>query len=174
MTRRRPRALQCEIERKDLFYEGVTVRPVETDLHIQSILLANGGEWFSEEDGRIIVRVTRPLFDAIPHIDLPLGDTPDAEDLWEEFAATEYAEHAIYAAVGLVTGLVKIGYTSCLSERMRRYSTESAEPMTAYTMPGTPDVEKILHRHFAEIKCPHRREWFYPHPSLLSYVLLMI
>lgn len=64
-----------------------------------------------------------------------------------------------------IDGKIKIGYTTDIVQRMRQYPPGS--PL-AGVHPGTPELEKRLHRQFAG-SLAQGREWFNPTPDLLEH-----
>lgn len=173
MSPRPATIVQADIER--IYFGSIFVEPV--DAPCQAIVLQDD-KWIAFNDhGRGVVRVTRPLFDKIPKVHIAQDSAPDPDDLWADaLDAHELGpanSESVYAGIGMRTGLVKIGYSSNLDGRRRVYYTESAEPIDFFYMPGGRDVESALHRHFAALRVNKNREWFYPHPSLLAYMMQM-
>ncbi len=58
-----------------------------------------------------------------------------------------------------VGALVKIGYTTNLAERLKRYPPDST--LLAWRLQGTRDVEAEVHARLAS-SLAHGREWFHP------------
>jgi hypothetical protein len=57
------------------------------------------------------------------------------------------------------SGFAKIGFTTCLEQRLRSLRTAShVEPVVHAVIPGTRSLERELHRRFASAR--HNREWF--------------
>lgn len=61
---------------------------------------------------------------------------------------------------------IKIGYTADVPQRMKHYPP-SAELLAVH--PGTPDLEKQMHRDFRPY-LDRGREWFDPGPQLLAHI----
>lgn len=66
----------------------------------------------------------------------------------------------------LVDGLVKIGQTKDIGQRLRAYPPSSH---LLATEPGDITLERLRHEQFAE-HLKHGREWFTPGPSLRAHV----
>lgn len=62
--------------------------------------------------------------------------------------------------------MMKIGYATDVSKRMRAYPP-NAELLAAH--PGTKDVEKFMHRRFAEFR-ERGREWFTLAPEIMEHI----
>lgn len=65
---------------------------------------------------------------------------------------------------------IKIGYAADVTARMRDYPP-NAELLAVH--PGTPDMEKAMHRQFNAF-LQQGREWFSPGPSLLEHIAAVV
>lgn len=63
-------------------------------------------------------------------------------------------------------GLIKIGWTSNLNDRMRKYHPDDR---LLAVMPGTRKDERRIHRRFAHL-LTHGREWFPLAPQITEYI----
>jgi len=88
--------------------------------------------------------------------------------LTQEEAAREPAKEGyVYFLDG--GEMIKIGFTRSLETRMKKMKTDVPSGVTFLHMePGTFKSEKIVHRHFAELRV--RGEWFRKSPELLDYI----
>lgn len=66
----------------------------------------------------------------------------------------------------LVGGLLKIGWTGSLNERMRGYPPDA---QLLATEPGSKETERERHQQFRKYLSA-RREWFTPGPELRAYI----
>lgn len=121
-----------------------------------------------EDENDVFVRVSGELFDAIPDIHLDLNNLPDPEDLFwdQEIESSECCYFAIAANIGAI----KIGFTSDLGRRQSALRTSCPDDLIFYYVPGDMRLERLFHEFFKPIRT--RREWYLPHPSLITYILM--
>ena len=115
--------------------------------------------------------VSRDIFDAINKVEIDLESLPDSYEAWDFMGARNKweitnIEAVVYFALGMRSGLIKIGFTTNLYMRKANLKTAATEPLTYFRMPGSKRLEKAYHRRFSAVRCHH--EWFYPHPALFS------
>lgn len=68
---------------------------------------------------------------------------------------------------------VKIGYTSNLKARYKKYVTENPNPVRLLgSIKGGMDIEKKLHKRFGEFK--HNREWFHLNDTVRAMIIIAI
>lgn len=155
-------------------YEGITIVSATINQGAR-IILHNGGTIFKydEESGQVVVTIAVELYEAIPRIDLLIGELPDPDDIYDNLIDLEDGSPfrgTCYFGISSSTGLIKIGYSIDFNNRKRCYKTHSPEPLNFYAMPGNRPLESRFHRFFKPIR--HHGEWYYPHPALLDYILL--
>lgn len=64
---------------------------------------------------------------------------------------------------------IKIGFSRSMEARLKKMSTDApGELRLLHIEPGTFKTEKIIHRHFAELR--QHGEWFRRAPPLLQYI----
>lgn len=78
---------------------------------------------------------------------------------------------AVYVAEGLDSGLLKIGSTGCVPERMKALAN-AVEPVALLASMAAPlAMEAELHERFSALRDPsRRREWFRDDGSILAFV----
>jgi hypothetical protein len=74
-----------------------------------------------------------------------------------------------YADIG--NGLIKIGFTTDLAQRVRGLRLDPSAILVAE--PGPPQLERIRHRQFAAARAHSRREDFERTPELLGHIQLL-
>lgn len=76
------------------------------------------------------------------------------------YGATENSTDPVVYVISIGSlEFVKIGFTTCLEQRLRSLRTAShVEPVTHLAIPGTRSLERELHKRFASAR--HNREWF--------------
>lgn len=64
---------------------------------------------------------------------------------------------------------IKIGFTRSMKARLEKMHTDvPGGPVLLHFEPGTFKTEKVLHRHFADLRL--RGEWFRKSPELLAHI----
>lgn len=81
-----------------------------------------------------------------------------------------YAKRYVYFARGQVSGLVKIGFSQCVRQRVKQLSTDERERVSVLAvMPQKcRGHELAIYKDFARMRV--RGEWFRPGRRLLRYV----
>jgi hypothetical protein len=75
----------------------------------------------------------------------------------------------IYFVQAEVGGLLKIGFSTDPSDRLRHLQTGSPERLVLlHVMAGTPAIERWLHERFAHLRV--HGEWFFPANELISLI----
>jgi hypothetical protein len=74
----------------------------------------------------------------------------------------------VYCIQSIPSGNVKIGIAENPAARLRTMQTGTWEELVLlWTLPGGADLERRLHRRFADYHIA--REWFRPHPAMLGF-----
>lgn len=65
--------------------------------------------------------------------------------------------------------LLKIGYTSNISQRKRNYKSHNPSSMFLYTGEGTKENECFLHLFFERYRVPDMNEWYSYNNYIIDY-----
>lgn len=77
---------------------------------------------------------------------------------------------AIYFVQGVVSGHIKIGFSTNVMSRMSSLATGSAEQLRLLgAIPGSHSDEQALHRTFRHFRL--KGEWFESAPDLIGYII---
>jgi hypothetical protein len=139
---------------------------------------------YDADGDKFTTKVSRSLYDAIPKVTIDLSGVPDPEDAywWHENHELGIASEdqkrwvlekgsvgTVYFIANAETGMIKIGFTSNLRQRMTNYRGHNVGDFDVWHMPGSRNMERILLQRFRPIR--RQGEWHYPHLQLIKYVM---
>lgn len=80
----------------------------------------------------------------------------------------------VYFAQSVEDGMIKIGMTKNLRQRINILSHDYGKVKLLATMPGGKDVESDIHAKFLGDRSSASNEWFYPSPELAFHIFKQI
>lgn len=89
-----------------------------------------------------------------------------------DWKGEDFGRSLIYYALCPLTGLIKIGQCKDARGRLSALNTSATTPISFIGVhPGNRLMERHLHEMFAAVRA--RKEWFFPHPVLVSWALAL-
>jgi hypothetical protein len=93
-------------------------------------------------------------------------------DRWDDIPSRHVALRSlgqVVYAIRTADGLIKIGSTADLDNRLKWYTATHGEHELLCFIPGALVDERALHDRFVAHRA-HGREWYYPTPEILDWI----